>query len=329
MSDAVREGLADPDPRRRVEALGELGLAEPESLVDADFEALHLALSAPEPPVRFAALEAIGSLFLHAVGQDARRQALRDAALRLLTDEEARVRAELAVALCLLEPDPSEATLRALSRLAEDEAVIVRREAAAALGDLETDRHLGAVRARLAVETDAEARFELAFALASHGDGSGRALLLEALRSSARRFDACEGLRRLGDPSAIPELQAVLQRWFLPWPERLTVLGTLYALGEATAGPAIVARVEAWRREESVFAIGLIGRHRVREGLPALTQLAERRRSPLRVHALEALGRLGEPEGLALLDRVAAEPDLPPEHAEAIAAGRAPRDERP
>jgi HEAT repeat protein len=327
VSDAVREGLADPDPRRRVEALDAVALGE-----TPDAEGLGLALAAladPAPPVRFAALEAIGSLALRGAIDDAARPGARAAALRLLDDPEDKVRAELAVALCLLEPDPSEPLLDAVVRLAADEAVIVRREAAAALGDFETERCLGPLRRRFAAETDGEARFELAFALASHRDGHGRAELLEALRSSQRRFDACEALRRLGDPSVVPELQAVLQRWFLPWPERLTVLGTLYALGETTAGPPIVARVEAWRREESIFAIGLIGRHRVREGLPVLTRLAERRRSPLRVHALEALGRLGEPEGLALLDRVAAEPDLSPEHAEAIAAGRAPRDERP
>jgi HEAT repeat protein len=329
VSDAVREGLADPDPRRRVEALDTLAIADAEALDPADLADARRALADPEPPVRFAALEALGSLCLRGVVDAGERRACLEATLRLVGDPEDRVRAELAVALALIDAEPGEPTLGAVARLAEDEAVIVRREAAAALGDLGGRTAHGALSARLAVEDDSEARFELAFALASLGDAAGRALLLEALRSSARRFDACEGLRRLGDPSVVPELQAVLQGWFLPWPERLTVLGTLYALGETTAGPPIVARVEAWRREESIFAIGLIGRHRVREGLPVLTQLAERRRSPLRVHALEALGRLGEPEGLALLDRVAAEPDLSPEHAEAIAAGRSPRDERP
>ena len=82
-------------------------------------------------------------------------------------------------------------------------------------------------------------------------------VLSAALSKGRRRIDACEGFLRLGDAAAVPALTKLSHKLFLAWPERLTVLGTLYALGERDAGQGVVARTRALSREERGFAISI------------------------------------------------------------------------
>lgn len=272
------------------------------------------ALDAPEAVLRRAALDAIGRLVALRQARPGREVALRIAGMK--GDPAPEVRAEVAVALALLdrgEEGRSEMERLALHILLEDDAVIVRREAAAALGDVADHSARDKLATRLDAEPDAEARFECAFALASMQDRRGRPILLAALAGARRRLDACEALRRLGDPGAIPTLARLADRFLLAWPDRLSVLATMHVLGDPGAAARIVERTRARNREERAFALSLLGTHRIAAGRSALTAVASDPKDALRDTAVRALGDLGDPSAAAVLQRVATEVNAPDE----------------
>ena len=242
-----------------------------------------------EAPIRRAALEAIVLLENRGAHRFDRATLLQ--AHELARDPEAVVRAEAAVLLAFAPRDDLQASLQTLQRLLEDAAPGVRREAAAALGDL-GDRSAISRLAEQLDDEDRDAAFESAFALATLGDDTGLPLLIAALGDPRRRFDACEGLRRLKSPAAVPELRRLSKKLRLSWPERLTVYATLYALGERDAAEFLIGRTRAWSREERGLALALIGSHRVAEGREVLERVAADVRDPLQETAARALNEL-------------------------------------
>ena len=295
--------LIHDDPEVRLAALLEAGqltdLTGREALVAAIFR----RLSDAHPGIRQAALDMLGRLSEQAGLQVPREVVER--AIRLTEDERPGVRGQAAASLALIGLKHAGIDrVTPLVRLLEDPRPEVREEALAALGDLRADRACDAVAGRLEDPVEG-VRFEAAFALASLGDDRSRPTLEAALHSTRRRLDACEALRRLGSPAALPALRTVAARWFLGWADRLTVWATLFVLGDESTQAKILARTGSRNRAERTYALSLIGSHRLGEGRTILERVARNYDDPLQDTAVRALGDLGEPASLPILEAVA------------------------
>jgi HEAT repeat protein len=279
------EVLASGSVAEKLKAIGEtMSLDE---LSDPRIaRAVVRALADEEAPVRRRALEAI-SLLTHR-GLWKLDPEVLERGLALADDPDASVRAEAAVALALLPYGDLQVILQKLLTLLEDPAPVVRREAAAALGDM-GDQKVIPDLARHLEDQDEPTRFEAAFALATLKDERSLPHLLPELDRSSRRFDACEALKRLGSPAAVPELWRASKRLLVGWPERLTIWATLYALGEKSAAEQILARAKSRSREERALALALVGSHKVEEGRALLESVANDERDPLHETARGAL----------------------------------------
>jgi HEAT repeat protein len=308
---------ATPPGEARVDVLAEISALDAVSARADDTlgAALLGALDDPSPRVVVAALEAAGALghrgvvFAEAYGVGT-GAALLARTLALLDHPEGHVRSEAAVALVLSPGADTARVLEALLARVKDPEVRVRREVLAALGDLGSPSARMALREALERDPDEEARFEAAFALAALGDVAGLDTLIRALANKRRMLDAAEGLRRLGDPSALAPLRRFASKLMLGWAERLTLWGVMYTLGDLEAGARVVARTRAWGSEERHLAVAYLGTYRVREGVPVLDTLARDPKSPLRETALRALAELDLPEARATLVALAADGDL-------------------
>lgn len=329
-----REPKADPGKRadgliRAVESAseGELRAVADQALVHLDDA---------DPWVRRRALDALGRLAeFRGVEFDG---AVRTKVLGLAADADPHVRAEVAIAIALLRQERSSLRPEAwtdtrerstLHKLLEDPSSVVRQEAAAALGDIGDASAADLLNARLA-DDDPQVVFEAAFALAVLGDPRGLETLTAALKTGRRRLDACEALRRLRHRDAILPLRNIAGRFFLSWPDRLTVWATLYAIGERDAAQSIIDRTTARNREERTYALALIGTHRVLEGASTLEHVARNANDPLRDTAVRGLGDLGEATHASTLVAVAEDPASPVELSlDAVTAlGKLPRDAR-
>lgn len=246
-------------------------------------EGLHHEAAA----VRAAALEAAVAL-VHR-GVLAPNRTFFERALTLSSDPDDEVRAESAVLLGVLPPEPS--GRRRLEALLEDDAVLVRREAAAALGDWADPSSAGALAARLE-DRDFDTRFEAAYALAQLRDGRGLSVLIEALGSERHRITACEGLRKLGSAEAMVPLGRVARGLFVGWPDRLTALAVLYSLGDREAGDRVVERARSRNGQERAYALSLIGEHRIDPGFGLIEAAARDPKDRARSFALKAMGAL-------------------------------------
>lgn len=284
--------------------------AELVALAEADplaSDAVHEAarhIDDDDPEVRWAALDALGRMTAFRGAAIDERTAARIAART--TDSHPRVRAEAASVLAMLPVTPPGAAA-AVRPLLADPDPRVRVEACAALGDLGDPASRDAL-AELLGDDEAAISFEAAFALASLGDGRGRLRLEAALTSSRHRLDACEALRRLGDRSAVPALEKLAGKLFLPWLDRVSAQAALYVLGQPT-GEAITARATSRNLQERAHALALAGSLRLPGARALLEAVARDPKDRLRDTAVRALGDLGDPEALPLLAEIEAGPD--------------------
>lgn len=310
MSELITQ-LSGDDPDVKLAALMQAGALSDVQGHEAVLEAVTRRLWDEHPGIRQAALDMLGRLSDCAgFVADAR---VVGRALELTHDPRTGVRAEAAASLALLSVQlEAEARVQRLMVLCEDPEAEVRGQALAALGDLGNPACVEAVASRLE-DPDRGVAFEAAFALASLKDARARPHLESLLSRNKHRLDACEALRRLGDPAAVPALLQQTRRWWLPWADKLTLWATLHALGAPEAGREVVAHTGARRLEERTYALALIGSHRILAGRQALEAVAEDAKDPLRDTAVRALGALAAPESAALLVRVAEDTQLPVE----------------
>lgn len=284
---------ASSKPGTRATVLAELrtlaGTDDHELEQRTDLEALMRdALHHEDTKVRAAALETAAAL-VHREVLPA-NSSLFERALALSSDDSDEVRAESAVLLGVLPSRPGVATR--LRAMLGDDAMIVRREAAAALGDL---RDAGAAieLAACLEDRDRDTRFEAAYALAQLGDARGLPVLIEGLGAEPHRITACEGLRKLGHPDAIAPLERMARGLFVGWPDRLTALAVLHALGDREAGARLVDRARARNHEERAYALSLIGEYRITLGFELVEAAAKDPKDRARSFAIKALGQLG------------------------------------
>lgn len=298
--------LGHEDPEVRLTALLEAGQFTDLTGRRALVEAIVRCLWDPHPGIRQAALDMLGRLSMQAnlhVPPDVVARVIA-----LTEDDRPGVRGQAAASLALIGlAHPEIDRSSALVRLLEDPRPEVREEALAALGDLRAEEARTAVARRLDDPVEG-VRFEAAFALASLGDDRGRPTLEEALRTSRRRLDACEGLRRLGCPAALPALRAVAGRWLLAWADRLTVWATMFVLGEVPAQAKVLARTRSRNRAERTYALALIGSHHLAGGRTILEQVARNGSDALQDTAVRALGDLGDTTSVPVLEALAQTP---------------------
>lgn len=169
--------------------------APPPERPGADPAELRLALRDPNPLIRSAAAEGLGAL------ADA---ASEGALVAALSDPSPAVRVSAAGALDAL--PRTRATISALIEALEDADPSVRERAARSLGLLGDPTAVGPLLDALERGSPAAAR-----ALGEIGDPRALAPLLEALASTALCVAAAEALVRLGEPAALPALDALAE----------------------------------------------------------------------------------------------------------------------
>jgi HEAT repeat protein len=301
MSDALIPRLhTGPSPARE-DAIVEAASIKTSAISSALVDALLKVLTDADPKLVVRALETLGQWALRAVTSD--KQKVLTAVSRCTRSDHPRIRSEAVVTLVLIDDPANDQTVEMLLSLLEDHHPRVRQEAAAALGDVKSTKAIAPLCSHLEDE-DAQTRFEASFALASLGDPHGLPLLLKETESNKKRFDALEGIRRLKDSSALQVLRPLSQRFFLGWPERLTVYATMYALGDIEAAQFLLKRAQSKNKAERRLAIGLIGTHKVVQAAPLLIQMALDRGGKFRSAAIHALGELQSEGALSVIQSI-------------------------
>lgn len=280
-----------------------LELKHVEKLSFAEHARLLEALEAEHPDWVRASLDVCGHRSEH-FDEAAEPQVLERALLAAGSAMDGDLRAEACASLALLRPIERRGPERVavLRNALEDEAAGVRQEACAALGDLgaKTPDVLDGLRGALD-DRNAGVCFEAAFALAILGDGAGRMHLEQALSNRRLRLDAMRGLGRLRDPASIPALERYAGRRLGAWVDRVAALEALTRIGAPEAETRLVARIDARRREERQFALGIAEQLRLRSAIPAALRLSKSK-GPDRDAALGLLERVGGPDEAETLE---------------------------
>lgn len=196
---------------------------------------------------------------------------------------------------------------RWLEQLKDEPVAFVRQALAAGLGDAlvgldqERDAVIEKLARRIEEENDGAVQFEIAFALAQARDLRALPWLEAALEHTRFRLPALEALARLHAPDAAPSVQALLKKWFLPWPDRVTAEATLHVLGEQSGTEGLLRELRHRNRAVRRLALGLVVHHEVREAITTLVERAPKERHPEEI--ISALRSLGANDALQVLSQ--------------------------
>ncbi len=225
---------------------------------------------------------------------------------RLLDDRDDRVRrAGIALAARCLAPEEAEKLLG--SRLS-DASSEVRLECAGQLADLGRPSSRGLLAAALEDESF-NVRFEAARGMAALHHPAGIDVLIEALDHGFLRFRALGALAELGDPRALPAIQRIHGKWFVPHFDRAQAAGAMAKLGDKTAADWLMERSRKKRAWDRPLVVELLGEVKAEGAFERLTEILRDRKDDARGAAARALGRLGDSRALELLAGVLGEPD--------------------
>lgn len=227
---------------------------------------------------------------------------------RLLADEQDDVR-RVAVALGALMLEPEDAGTFLGLRM-KDPSATVRLEAVGQLADLGRPEGRGVLAAGLQ-DPAFGVRFEAARGMATLRHSAGMEVLVEALEQDALRFRALGALAELGDPKALPAIQRVFKRWFLPGFERTQAAGALAKLGDADGGKHLLERAKGRWYPDRALAIELCGEVHAEGAFAQLLTILGDVKDACRGAAARGLGRLGNPEAAALLTKTLEERTAP------------------
>jgi HEAT repeat protein len=177
----------------------------------------------------------------------------------------------------------------------------LRADAACALGDRVRTREIdgldGDVCGRLALlleDNEPFVRFEAAIALAEVQDNRATPVLLGAMHRRSLRLDAIRSLGTMGDSNAVQPLLRFMQRWLLPWADRLQAAAALCALGNATGAEYLAGKLNSRKHAERAAAIHFVGESRHPEAVEHLESVLADRNDTMRDVAARALGVLGD-----------------------------------
>ncbi len=263
--------------------------------------------------------EAADLLFQLAAEDPSRASEFSEVLVRLLGDAQGEVRrAGLGLATLVLPPEELPDTLTA--RLTESD-VGVRLEATGRIADMASPQMRGAL-ARMLEDPIPEIRFEAARGMAALKHSSGLEILVEALDNGLLRFRALGALAELEDARALPAVQRLFHRWWLPGFDRTQAAGVLARLGEAEGAAWLLKRTQKRWSADRALAVELCGEVKAPGARERLRAILEDRKDPCRGAAARGLGRLGDREALpwllALLDETGAAEDFRLDAAEGI-----------
>jgi HEAT repeat protein len=217
---------------------------------------------------------------------------------RMLADSQEEVRrAGLEIAIRFT---PWEEAENILGPFVTDPSALVRVQAAGALADLERPSCQGVLRGLLQ-DLVPSIRFEAARGLAAIGDASGIEVLTESLEKGELRFRALGALASLGDSRALPAIQSLFNRFWLPPYERTQAAGALAKLGDVEAAHYLLGRTEKRRGVDRAFAIELCGEVKAPTAPERLKAILGNEAEECRGAAARGLGRLGDPSAMPAL----------------------------
>lgn len=145
-------------------------------------------------------------------------------------------------------------------------------------------------------------RFEAAMTLAEAHDHRGTALLVQAAGQRAFRLDAVRALGTMGDATAAPTLATMMNRFFMPWADRLQAAAALCALGDARGAEYLAKKLESRRGPERAAAIHFVGESRHPQARRLLVPIVDDKNDRMRDVAARALGLLGDPAAAPVLE---------------------------
>jgi HEAT repeat protein len=227
--------------------------------------------------------------------------------------------------------DPADldaAPIPTLVEYLEHEDPRLRADAACALGDRVRTREIdgldGDVCRRLALMLEDEepfVRFEVAIALAEVQDKRATPVLLGAMHRRSLRLDAIRALGTMRDRVAVEPLRRFMERWLLPWADRLQAAGALCALGDATGADYLVEKLTSRKDAERAAAVHFLGESKHPKALAYLESILADHEDRMRDVAARALGLLGDPAAREALEkaRTAADNELRADIDEALA----------
>jgi HEAT repeat protein len=302
--DAALDGLhvlcPDTDVRVRAAATAALGeLADERSL-----DALVRALGDTDPTVRELACMSLARI------QGERAYA---ALVSALSSPHAEVRYHLASALGERKQHPEVA--RHLERILSDHDARVRANAAQACASFTTPIDAALQRALLArlSDTDRHVRGEASIVLAKLGDTRARDALLEALDDADLAFDALDAAPAIRDTRIAAQIALLAQSVLRP---RILVAAAGRALCRIDAGDprgveALRAALTAWRGDGRTYAVEAAGETRTTALIPVLVQLVARPRGVDPLVLAKSLAQLAplDPAALSALRELAARDD--------------------
>jgi HEAT repeat protein len=145
---------------------------------------------------------------------------------------------------------------------------------------------------KLVKDPDFGVRFWAAATLSETGDAEGVEVLIEGMSTSGTRFEALQGLRRLGDRRGEPAARKVLGKWFLAAIDRVAALGLLAAVGDPDAKKKLVEEIGKRRSDGRGLAMQIAGEIKLAEAVPVLEAIFRDREDPHRGSAAMALGEM-------------------------------------
>ncbi|MBX5482584.1 MAG: HEAT repeat domain-containing protein [Myxococcaceae bacterium] len=243
-------------------------------------------------------IEAASVLVQLALEDRSRAEELAAHVPQLMANPDDRIRRlGVALAAAVLPPDEAE---RFLGDRLRDPSFDVRVEATGQLADLARPSARGLLAAMLD-DPSFSIRFEAARGMAALHHPSGLEVLIEALDKDHFRFRALGALAELGDARALPAVQRVYRRWFLPGFERTQAAGAMARLGDPAGAAWLLERTRKRRGLDRGLAVELLGELK---GVGAKERLLEILRDPddpARGAAARGLGRMGDADALAPL----------------------------
>ena len=223
-------------------------------------------------------------------GSEQHREALCGLLPGVLADGSARVRRlALVLATGLLPPDE---LVPVMTRFVADPDAGVRVEAVAVLGELGRPEARGALAAALE-DDDCEVRFEAACGMAGLLHPAGLEVLVESLDVAAWRFRALACLALLGDGRALPAVQGVARKFFLPAFDRTQAMGVALKLGDGSAARHLFERSRKRWGPDRAYALELLGELKPDGARERLLEVLADTGDTCRGAAARALGRLG------------------------------------